>query len=111
MALKKYSEGTKDCTAALDIEPGYMKAILRRARCRARSKNYAQSTSDYNSWLKMAAEPSGGSYKSALREEIESVKRELREVVAAERDEIKERDRARWFEKNFNRSERASSGR
>ncbi|GMH81044.1 hypothetical protein TL16_g08803, partial [Triparma laevis f. inornata] len=107
MALKKYREGAKDCTSALDIDAGYMKARLRRARCRARTKNYFESKADYNEWLKMAEVGDGGGgaglrgEKQALREEIESVKRELKECLAAEGDEKKERDRARWFEKNF----------
>eukprot|EP00979_Chaetoceros_neogracilis_P011885 scaffold3030_cov176-Chaetoceros_neogracile.AAC.2 len=51
MALKKYEEATKECTAALKIEKCYMKAILRRARCYNRLERYEESIAEYNRWI------------------------------------------------------------
>ena len=51
MAMKRYEEATKECTAALKIEKGYMKAILRRARCYNRLERYEESIAEYNRWI------------------------------------------------------------
>jgi tetratricopeptide (TPR) repeat protein len=51
MALKYFSDAAKECTAALKIEPKYMKAFLRRARCMFRLGRYEESLRDYQQWL------------------------------------------------------------
>jgi DnaJ-class molecular chaperone with C-terminal Zn finger domain len=51
IGLKRYDEAAKECTAALKIERGYMKAILRRARCYNRLERYEESISEYNRWF------------------------------------------------------------
>jgi len=51
MALNRYEEATKECTAALKIESCYMKAILMRARCYNRMERYEESIVDYNRWI------------------------------------------------------------
>jgi len=56
MALKKYDEATKECTAALKIEKGYMKAILRRARCYNRLERFEESIAEYNRWTNAVQE-------------------------------------------------------
>ena len=51
MALKKYEDAAKECTAALKIEKGYMKAILRRARCYNRLERFEESIAEYMRWI------------------------------------------------------------
>jgi tetratricopeptide (TPR) repeat protein len=51
IALKKYEDATKECTAALKIEKGYMKAILRRARCYNRLERFEESIAEYKKWI------------------------------------------------------------
>mmetsp|Transcript_3742 Transcript_3742/g.5406 ORF Transcript_3742/g.5406 Transcript_3742/m.5406 type:complete len:1263 (-) Transcript_3742:1140-4928(-) len=50
MALKQYSEASKECSAALRIHNKYMKAMLRRARCYARIERYEESIAEYGRW-------------------------------------------------------------
>jgi hypothetical protein len=74
MALRRFREAARDCTAALNIAPDYRKGLLRRARCHARLKLYKESLADYESWV--AGEIGAG----GRSDEIDSVKKELEEV-------------------------------
>ncbi|EJK72394.1 hypothetical protein THAOC_06080 [Thalassiosira oceanica] len=56
MALKKYREAVKDCTAALRIHTHYMKAILRRGRCFARIRQYQEAIADYERYIRLVLE-------------------------------------------------------
>lgn len=56
MALKKYDEAAKECTAALKIQKGYMKAMLRRSRCYNRLERYDESIAEYNRWIQQVEE-------------------------------------------------------
>ena len=93
MALRRYREAARDCTAALVICPEYRKALLRRARCHARLKMYGEAKKDYEVWLASEGESEA--------KETESVKREVEEVRKAIREQQRESDRNKWFENNF----------
>ena len=47
MRLGKYKEALKDCTKAIEIDPGYLKAYLRRASIYSTLENYVESVKDY----------------------------------------------------------------
>ena len=48
MALKEFDKAAKECSSALKIQKGYMKAILRRARCYARIERFEESLAEYS---------------------------------------------------------------
>ena len=54
MSKKQYREAAKECTAALDIHPSYMKAMLRLARCYSRLQRYEEAVSEYRRWIFLA---------------------------------------------------------
>jgi DnaJ family protein C protein 7 len=47
MKLGKYKEALRDCTKAIEIDPNYLKAFLRRASIFSTLENYADSVKDY----------------------------------------------------------------
>ncbi len=105
MALKKYDEAAKECTAALKIHKGYMKAILRRSRCYNRLERYDESIAEYNRWIHYveeakrnpqyrgtdecsfdrAADVSDADYQKALSEKINVEERKLHAELQARR--------------------------
>jgi hypothetical protein len=56
MALKKYREAVKECTAALQIHTDYMKAMLRKARCFARMYQYQEAVAEYERYIQLVDE-------------------------------------------------------
>ena len=56
MALKKYREAVKECTAALRIHTHYMKAMLRRGRCFARIRQYQEAVAEYERYIQLVDE-------------------------------------------------------
>jgi tetratricopeptide (TPR) repeat protein len=56
MALKKYREAVKECTAALRIHTHYMKAMLRRGRCFARIRQYHEAIAEYERYIQLVNE-------------------------------------------------------
>ena len=56
MALKKYREAVKECTAALRIHTHYMKAMLRRGRCFARIRQYQEAIAEYERYVQLVNE-------------------------------------------------------
>lgn len=57
MAVMKYREASRDCTIALNIQPAYYKARIRRGRCYARIKIFDESVKDYEAWLSASTPP------------------------------------------------------
>ena len=128
MALEKYSEAIDECCAALRIESHYMKAILRLARCYARTGKYQNSLDRYQQWMNLVDE----AYKCSLEgktdiddescpfdkasdisshdrqkvyEEFLSVKRVLKDVMDRKKAEAEARaQRERIFKENLRRS-------
>lgn len=89
MALKKFRDAYADCSSALEIQPNYLKAILRRGRCFARLERYQESLTDFSRWMtsvkKAKANPSryAGIFETASdisSEEIERVSKEIEEI-------------------------------
>ncbi len=56
MAMKKYREAVKECTAALRIHTHYMKAMLRRGRCFARIRQYQEAVAEYERYIQLVDE-------------------------------------------------------
>jgi tetratricopeptide (TPR) repeat protein len=51
MAKRRFHEALTECTAALRIHKGYMKAMLRRARCYSRLDRLEESVAEYKRWM------------------------------------------------------------
>jgi DnaJ family protein C protein 7 len=51
--LKKYDDCITDCTKALDLDPTYIKAYLRRAKCYMDTEQYEEAVRDYEKLTKM----------------------------------------------------------
>ena len=49
---KKSDECIKDCDRALELDPSYTKAMLRRAKCYMESEQYEEAVRDYEKVLK-----------------------------------------------------------
>ena len=49
---RKSEECIKDCDRALELDPGYTKALLRRAKCYMESEQYEEAVRDYEKVLK-----------------------------------------------------------
>lgn len=75
MMFKRFKEAVKECTAALDTQPGYHKALIRRAKAYEHMGQYKQALSDIQKVNKT---------DSASQDTAESEKR-LRDAVAGKR--------------------------
>ena len=49
---RKSEECIKDCDRALELDPSYTKALLRRAKCYMESEQYEEAVRDYEKVLK-----------------------------------------------------------
>ncbi|KAJ4774348.1 Tetratricopeptide repeat protein 1 [Rhynchospora pubera] len=78
--LGKYEETIKECTKALELNPSYLKALLRRAEAREKLEHYDEAISD----MKKIAEldPSNEQASRALRR--------LEPLAAEKREKMKE---------------------
>ncbi|XP_078174775.1 uncharacterized protein LOC144568342 [Carex rostrata] len=78
--LGKYEETIKECTKALELNPSYIKALLRRGEAHEKLENYDQAISD----MKKVAEldPSNEQARRALRH--------LEPLAAEKREQMKE---------------------
>ena len=95
MALKKYDEAAKECTAALKIQNFYMKAILRRARCFNRLERYGESIAEYNIWTQLVEEakrkPNHGSSDECTFDRAADVSDVDYQKATSERANVEER--------------------
>ncbi|KAL1123908.1 hypothetical protein AAG570_001678, partial [Ranatra chinensis] len=55
--LGKLSEAISDCTLALKLDPDYLKALLRRAKCNMDLGQYKEAVQDYEKALRMDKSP------------------------------------------------------
>merc|ERR1711872_421936 len=51
--LKKTAESISDCDRALDLDPNYTKALLRRAKCYMETEQYEEAVRDYEKVMKV----------------------------------------------------------
>jgi len=126
MALRKFSGAAKECNAALIIEPYYMKAILRRARCNMKMKNLDASIIDYKKWVKLVRNSTSKEKPNSFREEechfdrssdvaeadLQNVRKELLEVESKRIDEKNKEYQAKKtseYQKSRNNNSRSSS--
>lgn len=70
--LKKTRKCLTDCDKALELDPNYTKAALRRAKCYMETEQYEKAIRDYERILK--SDPSNMEYSQLLQE----AKRELK---------------------------------
>ncbi|KAL9189026.1 hypothetical protein ACHAXT_011516 [Thalassiosira profunda] len=124
MALKRYREAVKECTAALRIHTHYMKAMLRRGRCFARIRQYPEAVAEYERYLQLVHEarraPAGvGAGSNAActfdrpaditepehakaKQELADVKKSLRQAAATDQAQRKKRQEQQFhFNRNF----------
>jgi tetratricopeptide (TPR) repeat protein len=123
MALKKYREAVKECTAALRIHTHYMKAMLRRGRCFARIRQYEEAIAEYERYIQLVIEarksPQHASNSNAActfdrpmditeaeynkaKQELVEVKKSMRNAAAQDQaQEKKQREQQFIFNKNF----------
>lgn len=73
--LEKFREAIADCDAALNLNPGYSKALRIRARSKLKNENYEEAVRDF----KTAVEESQASGNTA---ELNGLKQELRSAEA-----------------------------
>jgi len=98
---KKTSDCLADCDKALELDPGYTKALLRRAKCYMETEQYEEAVRDYESVFK--SDKSNMEYRQLLQEaklELKKSKRKnyykiLGVEKTANEDEIKKAYRKR----------------
>jgi tetratricopeptide (TPR) repeat protein len=56
MAMKRFHEAATECTSALRIHPGYMKALLRRARCYGKLDRHEEAIAEFKRWIFMVSQ-------------------------------------------------------
>lgn len=65
MKLKKFEEAIADCTKTIELDPGYLKAYLRRASCYQTLEKYEEAVRDYNKAAELS--PDDGDIQRSLR--------------------------------------------
>lgn len=126
MALKKYREAVKECTASLRIHTHYMKAMLRRGRCFARIRQYQEAVSEYERYIQLVDEAKR-SPQSALnsnaactfdrpiditpteyskaKQELADVKKNMKQATAnAQAQKEKQTESQQWYNNNFHKA-------
>ncbi len=125
MAVKRFDDAVKDCTAALHIHARYMKAMLRRGRCYWRLERHDEAIEEYKKWLELVEEaralPSGTIFitpclfdgpSEVSNDDLAQVKQELEEITKAKEkaettakaEESYRHERQRWYNDNFPQS-------
>lgn len=79
--LGKYEDSIKECKRALDLNPSYMKALLRRAEAHEKLEHYDEAVSDMTKILEM--DPSNYHAKRSI-DRLEPLAREKREKMKEE---------------------------
>jgi len=127
MALKKYREAVKECTAALRIHTHYMKAMLRRGRCFARIRQYQEAIAEYERYIQLVQEArrspqnaansnaactfdrpidiTEGEYTKA-KQELADVRKSMRQAAA---HDLAQRKKQREQQFNFNKNFKAAA--
>ncbi|KAM1989562.1 hypothetical protein ACFX15_030907 [Malus domestica] len=65
LKLEKYEDAIKECTKALELNPSYMKALLRRAEAHEKLEHFEEAIVDMKSVLEL--DPSNDQAKKAIR--------------------------------------------
>jgi len=126
MALKKYREAVKECTASLRIHTHYMKAMLRRGRCFARIRQYQEAVSEYERYIQLVDEAKRSpqsalnsnaactfdrpiditpSEYSKAKQELSDVKKNMKQATAtAQTQKEKQTESQQWYNNNFRKA-------
>eukprot|EP00804_Cyclotella_cryptica_P028984 CCRYP_012404-RA/>CCRYP_012404-RA protein AED:0.02 eAED:0.02 QI:1013/1/1/1/1/1/2/516/1124 len=126
MALKKYREAVKECTASLRIHTHYMKAMLRRGRCFARIRQYQEAVSEYERYIQLVDE-ARRSPQTALnsnaactfdrpiditqseytkaKQELAEVKKNMKQAATnTQAQKEKQTENQQWYNNNFRKA-------
>jgi tetratricopeptide (TPR) repeat protein len=126
MALKKYREAVKECTASLRIHTHYMKAMLRRGRCFARIRQYQEAVSEYERYIQLVDEAKRSPLSalnsnaactfdrpiditpteySKAKQELADVKKSMKQATAnAQAQKDKQTESQQWYNNNFRKA-------
>jgi len=127
MAIRRYREASKECTAALRIHTQYMKAMLRRGRCYARLEQHEEAIAEYQRWVHLVEEAKNKANSATanttttcffdravdvsdeefarVKNELEDVKKAMRDAAMNARAEAEFRaERQKWYNENFRRT-------
>jgi len=126
MALKKYREAVKECTASLRIHTHYMKAMLRRGRCFARIRQYQEAVAEYERYIGLVddakrspqnsinsnaactfdrpADITQSEYSKA-KQELADVKKSMEQAASnAQAQQTKQTEQQQWYNDNFRKA-------
>ena len=130
MALKKYREAVKECTAALRIHTHYMKAMLRRGRCFARIRQYQEAIAEYERYIQLVHEarrsPANAANSNAActfdrpiditeaeytkaKQELADVRKSMRQAAAHDQAQRKKHMQREHQQFNFNKNFKAAA--
>ncbi|KAK8379553.1 hypothetical protein O3P69_019468 [Scylla paramamosain] len=73
--LNRLEQATEDCTAAINLDDGYLKAFLRRAKCYQQLERHEEAVRDYEKVLRLDKSPE---HKRMLQEAKVQLKRSKR---------------------------------
>ncbi|XP_063854233.1 dnaJ homolog subfamily C member 7-like isoform X1 [Scylla paramamosain] len=73
--LNRLEQATEDCTAAINLDDGYLKAFLRRAKCNQQLERHEEAVRDYEKVLRLDKSPE---HKRMLQEAKVQLKRSKR---------------------------------
>jgi tetratricopeptide (TPR) repeat protein len=126
MALKKYREAVKECTASLRIHTHYMKAMLRRGRCFARIRQYQEAVSEYERYIQLVDEARRSPHSalnsnaactfdrpiditpteySKAKQELADVKKNMKQQTASQAQKEKQQtENQQWYNNNFRKA-------
>jgi len=79
MKMTNYNDAVEDCTKAIEIDPSYVKALLRRAQCYNQMEKYDECVRDYEKLCQLDSE--NNEYQRNLRDAKLNQKKKLEEKI------------------------------
>ncbi|CEH15947.1 Molecular chaperone (DnaJ superfamily) [Ceraceosorus bombacis] len=76
--LEKYREAITDCDGALNLNPGYSKALRTRARSKLKNENYEEAVRDFKAAVEESQASGNATELNALKQELRSAEADLK---------------------------------